>query len=391
MRWWPLTSAGSDAAARRAATGSETMGSSRRVAQPEQPASGAPDHLATVADLVDERLGRLFAAEEDRWRSVDPLLGPPLAELARFCGEGGKRIRPAFCYWAFVGAEGDRADRRLGDVCAALELLHAFALIHDDVMDGSVTRRNHETIHTAFARAHERSGWRGEARRFGEGVAILLGDLAFVYADQLMAGVPAEAERLYTELRVELTIGQYLDLLGAARGEVDEEGARRIARYKTAKYTIERPLHLGAALAGRFEPLAAGLSAVGLPLGEAFQLRDDLLGVLGDERVTGKPVGDDLREGKATPLLALAVAEVRRRGDRPAEELLARVGAPDLDDGEVDAIRAVLEASGAVAEIEQRVARLVDDARAALAGLPLVAEARVALGELAAYVADRRS
>ncbi len=175
-----------------------------------------------MAELVDERLGRLFAVEADRWRTVDPLLGPPLDELARFCGEGGKRIRPAFCYWAFVGAGGDRTDPRLGDVCAALELLHAFALIHDDVMDGSVTRRNHDTIHTTFARTHERSGWRGEARRFGEGVAILLGDLAFVYADQLMASVPAEADRLYTELRVELTIGQYLDLLGEARGEVDE-------------------------------------------------------------------------------------------------------------------------------------------------------------------------
>lgn len=375
--------------------GAEHMGSSQRVAQADQHGTrhgnGAPDHLATVADLVDERLGRLLAAEADRWRSVDPQLGPPLDELARFCGEGGKRFRPAFCYWAFVGAGGDRGDPRLGDVCAALELLHAFALIHDDVMDGSVTRRNHETIHTTFARTHERSGWRGEARRFGEGVAILLGDLAFVYADQLMAGVPAEADRLYTELRVELTIGQYLDLLGAARGEVDEEGARRIARYKTAKYTIERPLHLGAALAGRYDDLAAGLSAVGLPLGEAFQLRDDLLGVFGDESVTGKPVGDDLREGKATPLLALAVAEVARRGDRAGAALLARVGAPDLVGDEVDALCELLEATGAVAEVEGRLGRLVDDAQAALDVLPLDGEARVALGELAAYVADRRS
>ena len=367
------------------------MGSSHRVAQPDQHGNGAPDHLATVAELVDERLGRLFAAEAERWRSVDPLLGPPLAELARFCGEGGKRIRPAFCYWAFVGAGGDRTDPRLGDVCAALELLHAFALIHDDVMDGSVTRRNHDTIHTTFTRTHERSGWRGESRRFGEGVAILLGDLAFVYADQLMAGVPAEADRLYTELRVELTIGQYLDLLGAARGEVDEEGARRIARYKTAKYTIERPLHLGAALAGRFGDLAAGFSAVGLPLGEAFQLRDDLLGVLGEESVTGKPVGDDLREGKATPLLAVAVAEVGRRGDGAGRALLARVGAPDLRDDEVDALCELLEATGAVAEVERRLTRLVEDARAALEGLPLDGEARLALGELASYVADRRS
>jgi geranylgeranyl diphosphate synthase type I len=256
-------------------------------------------------------------------------------------------------------------------------------------MDGSVTRRNHDTIHIGFARTHRERGWRGEARRFGEGVAVLLGDLAFVYADRLMAGVPADADRLYTELRIELTIGQYLDLLGAARGDVDEEGARLIARFKTAKYTIERPLHLGAALAGRYEQLSDRLSAVGLPLGEAFQLRDDLLGVLGDESVTGKPVGDDLREGKATPLLALAVAEVRRRGDQVADGLLARVGAPDLRDDEVDAILALLVATGAVEEIERRVNVLVAESRAALADVGLSAEARDALGELATYVAAR--
>jgi geranylgeranyl diphosphate synthase type I len=350
----------------------------------------APDHLAMVAALVDERLDRLFRGEEHRWRGVDAQLGPPLAELARFCEEGGKRLRPAFCYWAFVGAGGDPDEPRLGNVCASLELLHAFALIHDDVMDGSGTRRNRDTIHVAFAREHRERGWRGESRRFGEGVAVLLGDLAFVYADQLMAGAPADALRLYTELRIELTIGQYLDLLGAARGDVDEEGSRRIAHYKTAKYTIERPLHLGAALAGRFGELGPALSAFGLPLGEAFQLRDDLLGVLGDEAVTGKPVGDDLREGKATPVLALAVAEVRRRRDHPAARLLARVGAPDLGQDEVQALRALLVATGAVAEAERRVERLVAEARHALAEVALTPPARQALSELATYVADRR-
>jgi len=291
------------------------------------PADGqvaAPGHLAGVAALVDDRLERLFAAEHARWGGVDPDLQPPLSALARFCRDGGKRLRPAFCYWTFVGAGGDPGHGRLADVCAALELLHAFALIHDDVMDGSTMRRNHETVHVRFADVHRAGGWRGEARRFGEGVAVLLGDLAFVYADQLMERIPADAAAVYTELRLELTMGQYLDLLGAARGEVDETVARRIASYKSAKYTVERPLHLGAALAGRLDDLAAPLSAVGLPLGEAFQLRDDLLGVFGEQAVTGKPVGDDLREGKPTPLLALATARVRAEGEPGAAAVLAR-------------------------------------------------------------------
>jgi geranylgeranyl diphosphate synthase type I len=238
---------------------------------------------------------------------------------------------------------------------------------------------------------HRAGSWRGEARRFGEGVAVLLGDLAFVYADQLMEDMPAEAVRLFTELRLELTVGQYLDLLGAARGDVDEEGARRIAWYKSAKYTVERPLHLGAALAGRLGELGPLLSDVGLPLGEAFQLRDDLLGVFGEQAVTGKPVGDDLREGKPTLLLALAAERVRRSGGPGAADaaVLARVGDPGLASDEIDAIRGVLESSGARAEMEGRIAGLAAGATDALGRVPLRPEAHVALGELARFVAAR--
>jgi geranylgeranyl diphosphate synthase type I len=257
-------------------------------------------------------------------------------------------------------------------------------------MDGSTMRRNHETVHVRFAGVHREGGWRGEARRFGEGVAVLLGDLAFVYADQLMERIPPDAAALYTELRLELTMGQYLDLLGAARGEVDETVARRIASYKSAKYTVERPLHLGAALAGRLDELAEPLSAVGLPLGEAFQLRDDLLGVFGEQAVTGKPVGDDLREGKPTPLLALASARVRAEGQAGAAAVLARVGDPGLGPADIDEIRAVLEATGARAEVEARVEALVAEATDALQRAPLTSPAQTALGELARYVAARR-
>src|SRR5688500_10955173 len=260
----------------------------------------APDSLMTIATRVAERLDLLLAEEISRWRAVDPDLAAPLTSLRDLVLAGGKRLRPAFCHWAFVGAGGDEDDPRVVDAGAALELLHTFALIHDDVMDGSITRRGLDAVHIDFEGRHALSSWRGEGRRFGEGVAILVGDLAFVYADLLMVDAPRPAVDVFNELRLEVNIGQYLDLLGTVRGNGTKEAAHRICVYKSGKYTVERPLHLGAALAGRFDEMAPALSAYGLPLGEAFQLRDDLLGAFGDEDLLGKPVGDDLREGKPT-------------------------------------------------------------------------------------------
>jgi geranylgeranyl diphosphate synthase type I len=271
------------------------------------------------------------------------------------------------------------------DAGAALELLHAFALLHDDVMDGSRLRRGRTTVHVDFAERHVEAGWRGEARRFGEGVAILVGDLAFVYADLLMVGVPAAATGIFNELRVELNIGQALDLIGTAEARRDKPMARRIACYKSGKYTVERPLHLGAALVGRLDELAGPLSAYGLPLGEAFQMRDDILGTFGDPDLTGKPVGEDLREGKPTPLLAIACA----RADTTGQALLDRVGAGDLGDDEVAAIQRLMVETGARDETEQLVDQLAAEAVAALDGAALTADARAALAELAAFVAHR--
>ncbi|MDQ3897317.1 MAG: polyprenyl synthetase family protein, partial [Actinomycetota bacterium] len=221
----------------------------------------APPSLSGIARRVEARIARLLDGELERWSSVDPDLAEPLAALRDLVLAGGKRLRPAFCHWAFVGAGGSPDDPAVVDAGAALELLHTFALVHDDIMDGSATRRGTDTIHVQFDAGHAMDGWRGEARRFGEGVAILVGDLAFVYADQLLAGAPPAAHRVFTELRVEVNVGQYLDLVGTARGRVNEETARRISRFKSGKYTVERPLHLGAALAGRLDELAGPLSA----------------------------------------------------------------------------------------------------------------------------------
>jgi geranylgeranyl diphosphate synthase type I len=348
-------------------------------------ATSVPPSLAEVGGRAEARIVDLLDAEIARWTAVDAALSEPLLGLRALVLAGGKRLRPAFCHWAFVGAGGSADDLRVVDAGAALELLHTFALVHDDVMDGSDTRRGLPAIHAAAIDVHRQRGWRGEARRFGEGAAILVGDLAFVYADMLFGEAAPAARRVFDELRVELCIGQYLDLVGTAGGSNDPAQADRIERYKSGKYTVERPLHLGAALAGRYGELAPPLSAVGLPLGEAFQLRDDLLGVFGDEAVTGKPVGDDLREGKLTPLVAVAAA----RADAAGTRLLTRVGRPGISDADVEALQELLVTTGARDDVEHSIERLVDEALARLAEVPLTPEARVALEELATFVAWR--
>jgi geranylgeranyl diphosphate synthase type I len=352
-----------------------------------EPVPAPPAGLARIATRVDARLDELLVGERDRWADVDPDLAGLLDEIHRMVRSGGKRLRPAFCCWAFVGAGGEAGDPTVIDAGAALELMHASALFHDDVIDDAATRRGAPTTHIRYAERHADNGWAGEARRFGEGVAILAGDLALVLADELLVGAPAAAWQLWNELRLELNIGQFLDVLGSVRRDRRPEHAQRIARYKSGKYTVERPLHLGALLAGADEGLFAELSAFGLPLGEAFQMRDDVIGAFGDPAVTGKPVGDDLRQGKPTWLLATAVA----RATDPQRVVLDRVGTPDLDAAGVAAVQEVLVDTGALDAAEQRIDALAAEARAALSVARLTDAARGELAALADYAVARRT
>lgn len=362
--------------------------------------TSVPDSLARIAGLVDTRLDALLADERARWGALDPDLIGPIDDIARLVLAGGKRLRPAFCYWGFVGAGGDPDDPRVIDAGGAFELMHAFALFHDDVMDDAASRRGEPTVHSVYAARHMTNGWAGESRRFGEGVAILVGDLAFVYADALLyratsadgspisAGAASEVWQIWNELRIELNIGQFLDIAGGVERVRDLGRAERICRYKSGKYTIERPLHLGAVLAAprRSAELLVGLSAYGLPLGDAFQMRDDVMGAFGDERLTGKPVGGDLIEGKPTPLLARAVAAAS-----PAQRaVLDRVGTPGLDAVAVAEIQQVIVETGALDELETHIADLTATAIAALDDIDLVAVAREELIALADYVSRRQ-
>ena len=347
----------------------------------------APQSLLDVAARVDKRLEALLAVERERWAHVDADLVPPIDEIARLVLAGGKRLRPAFCFWGFVGAGGNPADELVIDAGAALELLHAFALFHDDVMDGSLTRRGEPTTNAKFEASHGENKLAGESRRFGDGVAILVGDLAYVYSDQLMRNASPQAWTIWNELRIELNFGQYLDMLGSAMNERRREKAERICRYKSGKYTIERPLHLGALLAAPTsgDELIPVLSTYGLPLGDAFQMRDDVLGAFGDTAITGKPVGDDLREGKPTPLMAIATA----RANAAQLKELQLVGNHDLSVEDIARVQEVIRETGALDELEVVITRLTDEAIAAVRNVPFAQSVRDELITLAEYVSWR--
>ena len=347
----------------------------------------APASLADIARQIDARLRTLLEGETQRWSEFDADLTQPFQELSRLVFSGGKHLRSAFCFWGFVGAGGDPGDHQVIDAGAAIELMHAFALFHDDVMDGSDTRRGAPTTHTMYAQQHVAQRLAGEPRRFGEGVAILVGDLAFVYADQLLAGAPPQVWEIWNELRIELNIGQYLDMLGTAHSERQREKAERISRYKSGKYTIERPLHLGAVLANPAQSPAvlAALSAYGLPMGDAFQMRDDVLGAFGQSAITGKPVGDDLREGKPTPLMAIATA----RANEQQLRVLQLVGTSPLDNAQIADVQQVIIDTGALAELEAHIQTLTNTAVAAARIAPIAEAARNSLIELAYFVSSR--
>ncbi|MFI5957026.1 polyprenyl synthetase family protein [Cryptosporangium sp. NPDC051539] len=323
---------------------------------------------------------------------VGPELGPVADALADFL-DGGKRLRPAFAYWGYR-ATGNPGSDALVRAAGALELVQACALIHDDVMDGSDTRRGKPAVHKQFEALHLAEKYTGSAARFGTAAAILLGDVCLIWADEMLdrSGMPADAlERarpIWDEMRTEIMAGQYLDVLAQAQGGHSVDRAVRVVRYKAAKYTVERPLHLGAALAGGGPELTDSLSRYGLPIGEAFQLRDDVLGVFGDPAETGKPAGDDLREGKRTLLLAYAAERAT-----PAQETVLdrHLGDPGLTDDGVDRLREVLVETGALERTEERIRALTARALDALAAARLDAESTDALTALAGAATARKA
>ncbi|AKN16853.1 geranylgeranyl pyrophosphate synthetase idsA2 [Mycobacterium haemophilum DSM 44634] len=320
-----------------------------------------------------------------------------LAGLEDFVLNGGKRLRPAFAYWGWQAVATQRPDNAVLLLFSALELLHAFALLHDDVIDESLTRRGRPTAQVRFAALHRDRKWRGSPDQFGKSAAILIGDLAQAWADDIVsqvcrANLPPDAQsrvqRVWTDIRTEVLGGQYLDIVAEASAAESIASAMSVATYKTACYTVSRPLQLGLAAAADRPDIAGIFGQFGTDLGVAFQLRDDVLGVFGDPEVTGKPSGDDLRSGKRTVLMAEAMALADKSDPLAANLLRTSIGTA-LTDAQVRELRDVIESVGALAAAEDRIAALTDSALSTLAAAPITATAKAGLSELATMATNR--
>jgi len=365
-----------------------------------------------LVDVVQQGIDEFISERSVELAAIAPELAQ-LTDLARDFLSGGKRFRALFCYWGWQCAAGIADDfDPLADLdasadfpgivlaAAALEVFHAAALVHDDIMDNSDTRRGLPSAHRLFEKLHRDGAWTGSGNDFGQSAALLLGDLLLGWSDELFdtgtgmlsersAGLAGRVE--FNRMRTEVTAGQYLDILEENSWAVHPEAdaltrAHRVIVYKSAKYSVEAPLAIGAALGGGSPAQLAALRSFGMPLGVAYQLRDDLLGVFGDPGVTGKPAGDDLREGKRTVLIALARTRLPGHLRSLVDELL---GDPELDGQQVDMIRTALRDSGAVDEVERIIDHNVALARRALSDAPIAATARAKLLELAETVTHR--
>lgn len=370
-----------------------------------------PERLRLV-DLVNARLDAFLVDRSTHLATIADELDV-FIDASRDLLRGGKRFRALFAYWGWHAVTGTvRPDDPLAEMddhaeldavialAAALEIFHAAALVHDDIMDSSDTRRGMPSMHRRFEADHARREWVGSAASYGTSSALMLGDLLLGWSDELLAeglsivadrSAARRARREFHVMRTEVTMGQYLDILEeVAWRDAPEEDllprAHRVVTYKSAKYSIEAPLALGGLMAGGTAEQVDALRAFGLPLGVAFQLRDDLLGVFGDPEVTGKPAGDDLREGKRTVLIALARRALPASAVRLIDELL---GDPDLSDHQIATLQATIRDSGAVDTVETMIARSVREATAAIEDAPLSRAARSELVGLADLVTRR--
>jgi geranylgeranyl diphosphate synthase, type I len=365
------------------------------------------DPQAPLSQAFREAVSAEISAFLNEQSSVLDSMGPELVPVHLMASQmlcGGKRMRPAFCVWGYVAAAGIPSDDELKPLLVAagsLDVLHVSALIHDDLMDSSDLRRGRPAAHRQFEALHANAGWLGDSAAFGRAGAILLGDLLVMWSAQMLHGAGVDQSTLERALpiveamRTEVTCGQYLDIVAQAHPlrkrapaigslrptiELAMDDASRVVEYKAARYTVQRPCQMGAALGGGDDELYFALGAYGSPLGRAFQFRDDLLGVFGDPKVTGKPTGDDLREGKRTVLVAHAYAHA---GDAGQKLLLQRLGDPALDETGISELQQVIVESGARDAVESMINEYYERALKSLHDTEITEEGRTGLTALA--------
>ncbi|WP_193047365.1 bifunctional (2E,6E)-farnesyl/geranyl diphosphate synthase [Mycolicibacterium baixiangningiae] len=354
----------------------------------------AAPSAAELAEAVTEQLREYLSARRRDAAYIGSDYAELTAALDEFVLRGGKRLRPAFAYWGWRAVADRPADSGALLLFAALELLHACALVHDDVIDASATRRGLPTVHRLFADRHADRRWHGSPEQFGLSAAILLGDLSLVWADDIVASadLPVDAhrrvQRVWADIRTEVLGGQFLDIVAEASGAVSVASALTVNTYKTASYTVSRPLQLGAAAAADRPDVQEIFHQLGTDIGVAFQLRDDVLGVFGDPAVTGKPSGDDLRSGKRTVLLAEAV-ELADKTDPDTAALLRSSIGTDLSESQVRELCSAIESVGALAAVEKRIEVMTRRSLELLAAAPIEPQAKTGLTELARLAANR--
>lgn len=327
--------------------------------------------LSEVRDTVEARLFEFFSEARARLEGIAPESEELVQSIEALTMRGGKRLRPAVLFAAYRAVRPEGAMGDVADACAGLELLQTYLLIHDDWMDGDDERRGGASVHAALRDAH------GDAHR-GASLAVLAGNLACVWSWQLFGDDP-RVRRVVRKMHEEVLIGQQLDIRAS-------QNVSLMQQLKTGSYTLRGPMALGAAIAGASEVEAAALDAFATPLGEAFQMRDDLLGTFGDPKDTGKPAGNDLIGGKRTALIAAA-----ERTGADLGALRAVHGVADASEAAVVEAIALLERIGAKRSVEERLSVLLDDARAILDAAPLSEPGVTMLREIADRLAYRRA
>jgi len=351
--------------------------------------------LSEVQSAIEIELAQFLERQSQYLTSIAPELSSVAQSLSAFLLDGGKRLRPLFAYSGFIGA-GGKTSSEVIRAMASLELLQACALIHDDLMDGSDTRRGKPSIHRHFESLHKSAQMQGFASRYGQAAAVLLGDLALVWSDQMLNSSGLSSDELlsvlpvHDEMRVELMAGQFLDVHEQTQKSTSVRRSLNIARFKSGKYTIQRPLHIGSAIAITDKKLRTHIdelySNYGLPLGEAFQLRDDILGTFGNSQLTGKPTEDDLREGKHTVLIATTF---ERATQIELGELDRYFGKIDLNSDGIEKLQTIITATGARAYVEDLIEKLTSNALKALKDDEIADNGASLLKELAQLVTRR--
>ena len=375
--------------------------------KPENLSDGVKSEQEAYLRAVEATMSEFFAQQRTLLTAIshDAL---PLLEAIESLSSGGKRLRALLSYWGWRVAGGDSilegsAPAPIIRAGAALELFQSAALIHDDIIDRSDTRRGKPSVHKKFETQHIQNSWVGDTFNYGLTGGIIAGDLCLSWSEQMFSSIGegalsgTEARNIFDTMRTEVMAGQYLDVLSEViPAETPENAlarAHRVIQYKSAKYSCEHPLVLGGALAltaiaHQDHPILGKYRAFGLPLGEGFQLRDDELGVFGEPSATGKPAGDDIREGKRTVLIALTTQNISAEDRRMLEGAL---GNPELTNQQISKIRELMIDSGTLEHVEELIAQKSEAVDTALHALPVSEPIRCALSAIAAKALHRKA